>query len=198
MFFRKICISAVVLGGLTVVLSAEARSEDWRQKSVAVAGGGTFEFEFPTSWGKKPNLNAVDGITSVRFGPYGPRKKPFFLVHIETVTAIEPVTIEAITELTDLEIESHKRIAVETDVPKNDIRGPNVIGLYFSITDRSSNLGEYDYMTLAILGSGHLLVKSYFFSSDGAPDFGADAMQMMRSIKYTAPPPEPEGETKKK
>ena len=198
MLFRTVCISAVVLGGLTVVLSAEARSEDWRQKSVAVAGGGTFEFEFPTSWGKKPDLNTVEGITSVRFGPYGPRKKPFFLVHIETVTAIEPVTIEAITEVTDLEIESHKRIAVETDVPKNDIRGPNVIGLYFSITDRSSNLGEYDYMTLAILGSGHLFIKSYFFSSDGAPDFGADAMQMMRSIKYTAPPPEPESETKKK
>ena len=41
-------------------------------------------------------------------------------------------------------------------------------------------------------GSGHLLVKCYFFSSDGAPDFGADAMQMMRGIHYIAPPPEPE------
>jgi hypothetical protein len=198
MLFRTICISAVALGGLTFVLSAEALSEDWLQKSVAVAGGGTFEFEFPTSWGKKPHLNEVDGITEIRFGPYGPRKKPIFLVHIETLTAIEPVTIEAITEVTDLEIESHKRVAVETDVPKNAIKGPNVIGLYFSITDRSSKIGEFDYMTLAILGSGHLLIKIYFFSSDGAPDFGADAMLMMRSIEYTAPPPEPEGESKKK
>lgn len=197
MLTRIICMSAVVLGGLSLFQSVEAQSEDWMQKSITVAGGGTFEFEFPEYWGKKPGLNEVDGMTEVRFGPYGPRKKPFFLVHIETFTAIEPVSIEAIAEVVDLEIESHRKVAVETDIPKNDIRGSNVVGLYFSITDRNSKIGEFDYLTLAILGSGNLLVKSYFYSSDGAPDFGADAMQMMRSIKYT-PPPEPEGESGEK
>jgi len=168
------------------------------QKSIEVAGGGTFEFEFPKSWGKKPALDAVDGISTVRFGPYGPRKKPFFLVHIETVTAIEPISSEDISKMAELEVANHKKIAVETDVPINDFQGPNVAGHYFSITDRASKIGEFDYLTLAILASDHLLIKCYFFSSDGAPDFGADAMQMMRSIKYTAPPPEPEAETKKK
>ena len=198
MLFRKVWISAAVFCGLASIFSAEARSEDWMQKSITVAGGGTFEFEYPKSWGKKPDLDAVDGISSVRFGPYGPRKKPFFLVHIETMTAIEPITAEALAKMTELEVTNHKKIAVETDVPINDFQGPNVAGHYFSITDRSSKIGEFDYLTLAILASDYLLIKCYFFSSDGAPDFGADAMQMMQSIKYTAPPPEPEEETKKK
>jgi hypothetical protein len=36
------------------------------------------------------------------------------------------------------------------------------------------------------------MVKCFFFSSDGAPDFGADAVQMMQSIRYVAPEPEEE------
>ena len=198
MLLRNICSSAAVICGLAVILCAEARSEDWMQKSVKVEGGGTLAFEFPESWGKKPDLNAVDGVTTVRFGPYGPRKKPVFLVHLETVTALEPVTRKDIAEITELAVAEHKKIAVETDLPTSDIEGPNVVGQYFSITDRASKRGEFDYLTLAILASGQLVIKVYFFSSDGAPDYGADAMQMMRSINYTAPPPEPEGETKKK
>ena len=198
MLFRKVCMSGAVFCGLALVFSAEARSEDWMQKSVTLAGGGSFDFEFPESWGKKPGLDVVDGIKTVRFGPYGPRKKPFFLVHIEAVVAVEPVTSEALAKVAELDVDELKKIAAETDIPINDIKGPNVFGHYFSITDRVPKIGEFDYLTVAVLGSGNLFIKSYFYSSDGAPDFGADAMQMMRSMTYTAPPPEPEGNTRKK
>ena len=40
---------------------------------------------------------------------------------------------------------------------------------------------------MAVISSGPALIKCYFLSSDGAPEFGPDAMQMMRSIKYTPP-----------
>ena len=156
MSLRSICISAALCCGLILMVPAEAQSDDWMQKTVKVAGGGTLDFEFPESWGKKPDLHAADGVSSIRFGPYGPRKKPFFLVHIESVTALEPVSSEDVMGLTEQEATSHKRIAVETDVPINDLQGPEVAGHYFSITDRESKLGEYDYMTLAILASDYL------------------------------------------
>ena len=196
MLVNRVQTAAAICCGLILAFSAEVMAEDWIQKSLEVTGGGTFEFEFPKSWGKKPALDAVDGVTTVRFGPYGPRKKPFFLVKLESVTAVEPITREDIKKVTELEVANHKKNAMETNVPINDIQGPNVAGHYFSITDRNSKIGEFDYLTLAILFSHELLIKCYFFSSDGAPDFGADAMQMMRSIKYTAPPPEPETEEK--
>ena len=192
MFLRQVFILVTAIGCLACILPAGAKAEDWMQKSVKVAGGGTMDFEFPVSWGKKPALDRAEGISTVRFGPYGPRKKPFFLVHLESVTAVEPVTAEDVKNMTVLEIDNQRKIAVETDIPVNDIEGPSVSGHYFSITDQSSKIGEFDYLTLAILRSDHLLIKCYFFSSDGAPDFGADAMQMMQSIKYTKPPPEPE------
>lgn len=196
MSLKNSWILAVTCCGLALVSSAELQAEDWASKSVKVAGGGTLDFEFPESWGKKPELDSVEGISTIRFGPYGPRKKPVFLVHIESVTAIEPVKIEDLLKVTEAEVGNHKKIAAEVDVSVNDLKGPNVTGHYFSITDRESKIGEFDYLTLAVLSADHLLIKCYFYSSDGAPDFGADAMQMMRSIKYTAPPPEPEEKKK--
>ncbi len=192
MFAKKIRITAAVCCGLAMTFSADVRADDWSQKSYKVAGGGALDFEFPQSWGKKPDVASAEGITTIRFGPYGPRKKPIFLVHVETVTAVEPVSAEDLMKVTEAEVASHKTIAAETDIPINELNGPKVSGHYFSVTDRESKIGEFDYLTLAILRSDQLLVKCYFFSNDGAPDFGADAMQMMESIKYTAPEPKPE------
>ncbi len=183
---------AVLFSGLVLMFASYAQADDWTKKSVKVAGGGTLSFEFPKSWGKKPELDSYEGLTTIRFGPFGTRKKPVFLLHIASVTAIEPVTSENILKETEAEIINHKKIAAETDISINDLQGDNVAGHYYSFTDRDSKVGEYDYLTLAVLGAGNLMVKCYFFSSDGAPDFGADAMQMMRSIKYTEPPPKPE------
>ena len=192
MSLKRIWISAAISCGFALVMSANAEAQDWIQKNVKVAGGGTLDFEFPVSWGKKPELESVEGMSTIQFGPYGSRKKPVFLVYIESVTALEPISGEDLLKLTQVEVANHKKIAVETDIPVNDLQGPNATGHYFSITDRESKMGEFDYLTLAILSADYLVVKCYFYSSDGAPDFGADAMQMMRSIKYTAPPPEPE------
>jgi hypothetical protein len=192
MLLNRVGTAVAICCGLILALAVKAEAEDWMQKSVEVAGGGTIDFEFPKSWGKKPEMHLVDGIATVRFGPYGPRKKPFFLVHLDTVTAVKPINAEDIKNMIAMEVEKHSKIAVETDILVNDIQGPSVSGHYFSITDRSSKIGEFDYLTLAILRSDYLLIKCFFFSSDGAPDFGADAIQMMQSIKYTAPPPEPE------
>lgn len=195
MLLKRAGTAVAIYCGLILALSVEAVAEDWTEKSVKVAGGGTVDFEYPKSWGKKPELDRSEGISTIRFGPYGPRKKPVFLVHLETVTAIEPVKAEDIKNMTVMEVDNHRKIAVETDIPVNDIQGANVSGHYFSITDRNSKIGEFDYLTMAILRSDYLLIKCYFFSSDGAPDFGADAMQMMQSIRYT-PPPEPEKKKK--
>jgi hypothetical protein len=48
---------------------------------------------------------------------------------------------------------------------------------------------------MAVISSGKLLIKCFFLSSDGAPEFGPDAMQMMRSIKFTPPEVKEEKET---
>jgi hypothetical protein len=193
---RKLRLLAALCCGLALVFSASAQEDDWIGLQEAVPGGGTIEFEFPEEWGKKPSVDALERVTSIQFGPYGPKKKPVFLVRVEAVTAEVVIHEEALKMVAEAAVAEHKLTAAETTIPVNDLHGPSVSGHYFSITDRESKRGEFDYLTLAILGSGHLAIRVYFFSSDGAPDFGADAMQMMQSINYTAPPPEPEAEKK--
>lgn len=169
--------------------TSHAKADDWTQKSFKVAGGGSLQFEFPKSWGRKPAHNIVETITDIRFGPFGPREKPVFMVNVQSVLAADPINDEALLEIAEIDIANYKESTDQTDIPIKDLQGPNMIAHYFSITDQESKRGEFDYLTLAIIGSGRLLVKCYFFSSDGAPDFGADAIRMMQSVKYLAPVP---------
>jgi hypothetical protein len=196
MSLRNYSLSAIVCLGLAVLAPAHASAEDWIARSTKVVGDGSINFEYPKSWGKKPEVKTGQSATNIRFGPYGPRRKPTFQVEIESVTTMEPATEADVRTIAEGEVANYKPSAAETDIPLNDIAGPKVSGHYFSITDRESKIGEFDYLTLAILRSDHLLIKCYFFSSDGAPDFGADAMQMMQSITYT--PPEISERDKKK
>ena len=184
-------IRALVCCGLVLLVSASANANGWIQKNYKVNGGGTIEFEFPDTWGKKPRYEKFDTITDIQLGPYGPKSKPVFLFQLQAVLSSEAITDADLMEVTRIEIAKIIQIAFETEVPINEIEGPNVAGRFFSITDQSSKRGEFDYLTMAVMGSGKLLIKCYFFSSDGAPDFGADALQMMESIKYTAPVPKP-------
>lgn len=176
-----------------LLFTSTLRAEEWLLQSVKVADGGTFELEFPETWGRKPETEMIEGISTLRFGPYGPRKKPIFMVQLEAVVSIDSISEKDLLEITGVDVENFRNVAVETEIPINNVEGPHVTAHYFSITDKESKIGEFDYLTLGVMASGKLLVKSFFFSSDGAPDFGADALRMMRSVKYV-PPPEPEAD----
>jgi hypothetical protein len=183
--------TAAIFCGLVLMISAAAQADDWSHKSFKTVGGGTLEFDFPKSWGKKPEYKIFDSVTDIQFGPFGTRAKPIFLVRLQAVVAVEPISDTDLMEITKLEVENFRNTAFETDIPVSDFEGPNITAHLFSITDKESKRGEFDYLTMAIISSGPLLIKCYFFSSDGAPEFGPDAMQMMRSIKYTKPEPKP-------
>ena len=173
--------------GATLWLGGQALADDWADREFKVAGGGTVSLSYPLSWGKKPDYELFDTITDLQFGPYGPKSKPVFLVHLQGVLAMEKPASADLMEIARLEVENLKNTAFETDIPINNVASQTSEGVYFSITDKESKRGEFDYLTMAIVASGQLLLKVYFLSSDGAPDFGADALQMMRSIEYHPP-----------
>ena len=192
MLLKRTRNTAAIICGLVLMISAAAEAEDWVHKSFKTVGGGTLEFDFPKSWGKKPEYEIFDAVTDIQFGPFGTKAKPIFLVHIQAVVAVDPISDTDLMEITKIDVENYKNTAFETDISISDFQGPNISAHLFSITDQESKRGEYDYLTMAVISSGKLLIKCFFLSSDGAPEFGPDAMQMMRSIKYTEPPPKTE------
>jgi len=192
MLLKRARSTTAIICGLVLMSSIAAEADDWNHKSFKTVGGGALEFEFPKSWGKKPEYNIFDSVTDIQFGPFGTSAKPIFLVHLQAIVAVDPISDADLMEITKIEVENLRNTAFETDIPVSDFEGPNISAHLFSITDKESKRGEFDYLTMAIVSSGPLLIKCYFFSSDGAPEFGPDAMQMMRSIKYTAPEPKEE------
>jgi hypothetical protein len=94
-------------------MSAAAKSDDWIQKSFKAAGGGTLEFEYPKSWGKKPEYNIFDSITDIQFGPFGTKARPIFLVHLQAVLAVDPISDAALMEITKIDVEEYRNTALE-------------------------------------------------------------------------------------
>lgn len=178
-------IRFLLIGAIGLLMSVSVNADDWTSRTFKIEGGGVLFMEYPLSWGKKPSYETFDTVTDIKFGPYGPKSKPIFLAQIQTVLAAEAPTPADLVEIAKIEVENVRNIAFETDIPINDFNGPTSNGVYFSITDQESKRGEFDYLTMAVVAADKLLIKIYFLSNDGAPDFGADAMQMMRSLKYT-------------
>lgn len=191
----KWLVTGVATLGLLATSVATA-DDEWVRRSFELAGvkDAHLSFEYPLSWGKKPAYKTVDNVTDVEFGPYGPRSKPFFMVQLRSVPTVDPVSAEQLDQIAEVEISQLAKAAFESEIPVSALQGEHNIVRYFSITDKVKRWGEFDYLTMAIIGSGNLLTKCYFFSSDGAPDFGADALRMLESIRYMPPPVEPEEE----
>lgn len=181
-------------GAILLLLATTLQAEDWSSQTFDVQGvkKAYMSFEFPLSWGKKPRYKAFDNVTDISFGPYGPKSKPVFLVNLQSVPTTEVISAEQLRQIAEAEIRLLSEEAFESEIPVNEMQGPDNLILYFSITDKDKSWGEFDYLTKAVVASGALLTKVYFFSSDGAPDFGADALRMLESIKYTPPPVETE------
>jgi hypothetical protein len=172
-----------------VLLAAEIRAEDWVQQDFKVAAvkKGLISIEYPEYWGK-PQYEGFENITEIKFGPFGPKSKPLFMVHLQSVPVLEEISAEQLTAMAEAEVDAFSTTAFETDIPISELAGPHNSIQYFSITDKTKKWGEFDYMTMAVIATGNLLSKVYFFSSDGAPDFGSDALRFMESIQFTPPP----------
>lgn len=177
-------------GTVLLLLAATLNAEDWVSQDFDIKGvkKATVSFEFPLAWGKKPGYTTFDNVTDISFGPYGPKSKPEFLVRLQSVPTIEAITAGQLKQIAEAEIGQLSGVAFESSIAINELQGSNNLVFYFSITDKEKNWGEFDYLTQAVVASGALLTKVYFFSSDGAPDFGADALRMLASIRYTPPP----------
>jgi len=135
MLLKRILASAFICCAFVVIYCADARAEDWLKKEFEVAAGGILEFEFPPSWGKKPEYDFIDGVTNIRFGPYGPKSKPIFLLNVMAGVSTQAINSDQLLEITKTEVEKFRPTAFETDIPISAFQGPHMSAHLFSITD---------------------------------------------------------------
>ena len=136
--------NTIAVGGtVLMLLAATLNAEDWVRQAFDVKGvkKATMSFEFPLAWGKKPRYTTFDNVTDISFGPYGPKSKPVFLVQLQSVPTIEAITAERLRQVAEAEVEQLSGVAFESEIPINELQGPNSLILYFSITDKEKKLG---------------------------------------------------------
>lgn len=168
-----------------ILLSVPGHADDKRTHSIKMkASGGKLEIEVPESWGRKPEVVQGENATMIGFTPIGTRREPVFSIRIVAAASEEPVTAELVRKAAEAMRDEFRETALEEEVVVNDITaGSNVIS-YFTLTDKEIKPREYQYLTAAVASDGSVVCSFWFFSNDGAPDYAADAMHLMETIRY--------------
>ena len=142
--------------------------------------------EAPEWWGKKLNITrSNDGQTDIQFAGLGTKRNPVFTVYLFVRIATDELTQDVLKEMTTVATERFANVAIESEILINEFAHPNGMAYYFAITDRERKPREYQYLTMALMKTGGIVIQFQFLSNDSAPDFGADAMHMMRNATHT-------------
>lgn len=160
-------------------------TEELRMHSVKMkASGGKLEIEAPESWGRKPEITQGESATMIGFTPLGTPRNPIFKITIVAAVSEEPVVADMVRKAAESMRDEFRETALEDEVTVTDIAsGSNLIS-YFTLTDKEIKPREYQYLTAAVVSDGTVVSSFWFFSNDGAPDYAADAMHLMETMRY--------------
>ncbi len=171
---------------LLLLNSAASPADELKQHRIKIRGGGVLTLEAPEWWGKKLDIaRSEDGQTNIQFAGLGTKRNPIFAASLFVRIAADDLTQEKLKEITAEASEQFANIAVEAEILIDEFAHPNGTAYYFAVTDRNRKPREYQYLTLALMKTGGIVIQFQFLSNDSAPDFGADAMHMMRNATHT-------------
>lgn len=169
----------------SVLVSTTTYADDRQTHSVKMkASGGRLEIEAPKSWGRKPEVTQGDNATMIIFTPVGTPRDPVFKITIVASVPEEPVTADKVRKTAEIARDEFRDTALEENIVINDIAGGDNMISYFTLTDREIKPREYQYLTAAVVSDGVVAASFWFFSNDGAPDYAADAMHLMDTMRY--------------
>jgi hypothetical protein len=182
---------ALTTGVLVVVsggrLAAQSRSP---MHDYVVPGHGRLSLAFPEGW--KDSSEPLQQPPSVRVR-IGPASTGGFDVQVTAVwldpARLSQATADSIKAGVARSAEEPLRQAVEKTAVLQELRGPQVQGYYYSLTDRAPGPGEYKYVTQGTLLTGELMVIFTFLHRDLAMPEKSMVLAMLANATYakTAP-----------
>ena len=175
---------------LTTVLVALTGADAAQVKRFPIGNRGALELQVPDGWTAELQAAQSNAPTTVQLAPTGRE----FLLLISAVplppNAAPPTpdriraAAEAMAATPDI-----KEHAAEQQLPLQELRGPQVMGYYFSATDKlwKPGPGEYHYISQGQLVVGTLAASfSMLANTPTGPDRDA-ALELLRSARHAAP-----------
>ena len=84
----------------------------------------------------------------------------------------------------DFAAQAAKEQATEETIQIMELKGPSVIGYYFSVTDRAPEPGEYKFMSQGMMRVGDLAPSFTILSNEGAENAVTEALSMLKNAVH--------------
>ena len=176
--------NALILLAIFLTAAPLVSADDIKKHEVKMKDGGTLVFEIPKSWGNRPEISKGDQVIEIRFVPYGTPREPVFAITLHAAVPEEPPTSAVVKQVAETIRDNFKETALEAEIPVQEISGSANTIYYFALTDKEIKPREYQYLTTGVVSDGKMITTCYFFSNDSAPDYAADAMHLMETLRY--------------
>jgi hypothetical protein len=178
-------LALTLLAGL-LPLAADAA----QAKRFPIGNRGALELQVPDGWTAELQAAQANQPATVQLAPTG-RDFLLLISAVPLPANAGPPPPERIRAAVDAmatapDIKEH---AAESPLPIDELRGPQVVGYFFSATDKTykPGPGEYHYISQGQLVIGSLAASFSMLSNTPAgPDRDA-ALELLRSARHAAP-----------
>lgn len=155
-----------------------------RDVRVGLPGHGALFLRMPEGWEERISRPKADEPPVIMVTPAsGP---PFRIV----ISPVWPVTAEdklpdadAIRAMMESGASAAKKIAVESEIPMQDLKGMGIVGTFFSVTDRSPAQGDFKNLTQGLARVGTIVVAFRVFSNGERAAVLDPALRMFRTMR---------------
>jgi hypothetical protein len=173
-----------------LVASSLALAEDTATRRYELAGHGFLRMVVPKSWHEEVRQPAQQLPPTIVFTP---KSGSAFQILLTPIFAVQQGMVMPtpwdVRRNVERAVEIAKGHAVEETVLLRELRGPSVIGYYFSVTDRAPKHGEFKHMTQGMFRVGDLAPTFTILTNDGAGNVVADALAMLKGAVHTPKAP---------
>lgn len=165
-------------------LNSTAFAEETSVRTYKLPRHGALRLSVPTSWKDtviQPPFDLPPTITM------RPATGDAFILMITPVWNLDGApdlnSDEKIRELIDREKQAMSQTAAEKEPELRSIKGPEAYGYYYAATIKASELGEWNHVLRADVGTGELLVRAALGSHEKEPGTVSRTIAMFRNAR---------------
>jgi hypothetical protein len=172
------------LAFLLVALPGAAAAAE-RDVRIGLPNHGALFLRVPDGWEERISRPKPDEPPLILVTP---ASGPAFRI---VISPVWPVTAEdklpdadAIRAMMESGANAAKEVAVETEIPMQDLKGMGTVGTYFSVTDRNPAPGDFKNLTQGLARVGTIVVAFRVFTNGDRPAVLESALKMFRTMRH--------------
>ena len=158
-------------------------------RSLVVPTLGSIQVNVPESW--QDTVENPDGVPYPTF-VFKPQSGTVFQVLLTPVATAPNSRISGeagIRQFVAQIAKEAKTHAVEKDLPIKDLKGPSIVGCYFSATDRAPKPGEYKFMTQGLVQIGALQATFTILANGEGTNAVSETITALEAATFAAGTP---------